>query len=179
MTHTFPDDFFWGTSTAAHQIEGNNLNSDWWRLEQLGAAQGVQPSGDALDGYHRYEEDMQLLADAGFNAYRFSVEWALIEPLPGCLLDVKLELSRGHFLAGMLSPERLHGLLKSPVAQELPQLGQLGQGRRCPAAAGRHASSPRPPTAPRPRGRPAAEPSAMPVPCPLPCLCVPSVGDRC
>lgn len=76
-----PADFLWGASTAPHQIEGNNLNSDWWARE--GAMAGVEPSGDALDSYHRYREDMTLLADAGLNAYRFGIEWARIEPRPG------------------------------------------------------------------------------------------------
>ena len=80
---SFPDGFLWGAATAAHQVEGNNLNNDWWRLEQVAADYGVQPSGDALDSYHRYREDMQLLADRGFTAYRFSLEWSRIEPLPG------------------------------------------------------------------------------------------------
>lgn len=80
---SFPDGFLWGAATAAHQVEGNNLNNDWWRLEQIAADYGVQASGDALDSYHRYREDMQLLADRGFSAYRFSLEWSRIEPLPG------------------------------------------------------------------------------------------------
>lgn len=83
MTRTFPRHFLWGASTAAHQIEGNNTNNDWWQLEHVAADYGVQFSGDALDSYHRYEEDMTLLADAGCNAYRFSLEWSRIEPSPG------------------------------------------------------------------------------------------------
>jgi len=77
----FPHDFLWGAATAPHQIEGNNLNSDWWQRE--GETPGMQPSGDALDSYHRYEEDMRLLAESGCNAYRFGIEWARIEPRPG------------------------------------------------------------------------------------------------
>ena len=34
MIYKFPKDFLWGTATAAHQIEGNNKNSDWWLWEQ-------------------------------------------------------------------------------------------------------------------------------------------------
>jgi beta-glucosidase len=83
VTCTFPNGFLWGAATAAHQVEGNNLNNDWWILERTAAQYGVQSSGDALDSYHRYEEDMRLLAEAGFNAYRFSIEWARIEPTPG------------------------------------------------------------------------------------------------
>lgn len=82
MTRALPDGFLWGAATSAHQTEGNNVNNDWWKLEQDTAAY-IQASGDAVDSYHRYEEDMSLLADAGFNAYRFSIEWARIEPAPG------------------------------------------------------------------------------------------------
>ena len=73
--------FLWGASTAPHQVEGNNLNSDWWVYEQRMPHFG--PSGDAVDSYHRYEEDMRLLAEAGLTAYRFGIEWARVEPLPG------------------------------------------------------------------------------------------------
>jgi beta-glucosidase len=78
---TFPTGFLWGASTAPHQIEGNNVNSDWWAQEQV--TPGMELSGDAVDSYHRYREDIQLLAEAGLNSYRFGIEWARIEPLPG------------------------------------------------------------------------------------------------
>ncbi len=77
----FPDGFLWGAATAGHQIEGNNVNSDWWAREQQ--MPGMEPSGDACDSYHRYREDIDLLADAGLTSYRFSLEWSRIEPLPG------------------------------------------------------------------------------------------------
>ena len=77
----FPTPFLWGAATAAHQIEGNNVNSDWWVYEQRMPHLGL--SGDAVDSYHRYDEDMRLLADAGLKAYRFGIEWARVEPLPG------------------------------------------------------------------------------------------------
>ncbi|WP_394551954.1 glycoside hydrolase family 1 protein [Agromyces sp. MMS24-JH15] len=77
----FPTPFLWGAATAPHQIEGNNVNSDWWVYEQRMPHLGL--SGDAVDSYHRYEEDMRLLADAGLTAYRFGIEWARVEPLPG------------------------------------------------------------------------------------------------
>ncbi|MBO9624894.1 MAG: glycoside hydrolase family 1 protein [Microbacterium sp.] len=76
-----PDGFLWGASTSAHQVEGNNTSSDIWRLEGSGIM--TEYSGDADDSYHRYPEDMRLLADAGLNAYRFGIEWARIEPEKG------------------------------------------------------------------------------------------------
>lgn len=86
MTHAptpFPDGFLWGASTAAHQIEGNNTNSDWWHKEHSGTPDVQEPSLDACDSYHRWREDMDLLAGLGFTDYRFSLEWARIEPAPG------------------------------------------------------------------------------------------------
>lgn len=85
---TFPTPFLWGASTAPHQIEGNNLNSDWWARESV--MPGMEPSGDALDSYHRYREDMRLLADAGLDTYRFGVEWARIEPRQGQFSNAEL-----------------------------------------------------------------------------------------
>jgi beta-glucosidase len=81
----FPKGFRWGASTAGHQIEGNNVNSDLWFMENLQPTTYQERSGDACDSYHRFEEDIALLAGLGLNTYRFSIEWARIEP------------SRGHF----------------------------------------------------------------------------------
>jgi beta-glucosidase len=83
MTHPFPQDFLWGVATAGHQVEGNNVNSDIWFLEQLPGTIFAEPSGDAIDHYHRYREDIALIARLGFNTYRFSLEWARIEPVEG------------------------------------------------------------------------------------------------
>ncbi|PPF87289.1 beta-glucosidase [Pseudoclavibacter sp. RFBJ3] len=87
----FPNNFLWGASTAPHQIEGNNTNSDWWARESL--MPGMEPSGDAVDSYHRFRDDMQLLADSGLNSYRFGIEWARIEPRPGHISRAEL----GHY----------------------------------------------------------------------------------
>lgn len=80
---TYPKGFYWGTATSAHQTEGNNINSDWWELEHQQNGPCAEPSGDACDSYHRYREDIEIVAALGLNAYRFSVEWARIEPEPG------------------------------------------------------------------------------------------------
>ena len=79
----FPKGFLWGTATAAHQVEGNNVNSDVWVLEHIPKSPYAEPSGDACDHYHRYRSDIALLAELGFNSYRFSIEWARIEPEEG------------------------------------------------------------------------------------------------
>jgi beta-glucosidase len=79
----FPKGFLWGAATAAHQVEGNNINSDSWVLEHLKPSMFAEPSNDACDFYHRYAEDIALTASLGLNAFRFSIEWARIEPEPG------------------------------------------------------------------------------------------------
>jgi len=87
----YPKGFLWGVATAAHQVEGNNLNSDEWVLEQMKPSIFAEPSGDACDHYHRYLEDIELVASLGFNTYRFSIEWARIEPEPGFFSKAELD----------------------------------------------------------------------------------------
>jgi beta-glucosidase len=77
---TFPAGFLWGAATAAHQVEGNNVNSDLWVLEHVSPTLFAEPSLDACDHYHRFADDIRLLASLGLNTYRFSIEWARIEP---------------------------------------------------------------------------------------------------
>lgn len=84
-----PTTFLWGASTSPHQVEGANVSSDWWQLENAGIA--PERSGDAVDHYHRYPEDMRLLADAGLSAYRFGIEWSRIEPERGVVLYAQLQ----------------------------------------------------------------------------------------
>ncbi len=88
---SFPRDFMIGAATAAHQVEGNNMHSDYWAQERLPHTSFAEPSGIACDHYSRYEEDIRLLADAGLNAYRFSVEWARIEPEEGKFDESEIE----------------------------------------------------------------------------------------
>jgi len=79
----FPDGFLWGTATSAHQVEGGNWNTDWWAWEHTPGSPCQEPSGDACDHWHRYRDDVRLLAELGFTAYRFSIEWSRIEPEEG------------------------------------------------------------------------------------------------
>lgn len=87
----FPEKFLWGCATAAHQVEGNNTNSDFWTMEHLPGSMFKEPSGDACDHYHLYPQDISMLADLGFNAYRFSLEWARIEPEEGFFSNAELD----------------------------------------------------------------------------------------
>lgn len=85
--NTFPKGFMLGAATAAHQVEGNNIHSDYWVQEQLPHSSFDEPSLDAVDHYHRYAEDIGLLASAGLNTYRFSIEWARIQPEPDAWVE--------------------------------------------------------------------------------------------
>ena len=87
----FPAGFLWGAATSAHQTEGNNTNNDWWQREHAPDTRIAEPSGDACDSYHRYREDITLLADLGFNTYRFSIEWSRIEPENGFVARAEID----------------------------------------------------------------------------------------
>ncbi|WP_078549533.1 glycoside hydrolase family 1 protein [Litchfieldia alkalitelluris] len=87
----FPNGFMIGAATAAHQVEGNNVNSDFWAMEQVPNSTYKEPSLDAVDHYHRYKEDIQLLVDAGCDTYRFSIEWARIEPTKGHFNEAEIQ----------------------------------------------------------------------------------------
>jgi len=76
----FPDGFLWGAATAGHQVEGNNVNSDLWQIEHVTPTLFDEPSGDACDSLNRWQTDIDLVKTIGLNSYRFSLEWARIEP---------------------------------------------------------------------------------------------------
>jgi beta-glucosidase len=82
-TGRFPDGFLWGTATAAHQVEGGNVNNDWWAFEHAPGSPCAESSGDACDSWHRWPEDLDLVAGLGLGVYRFSLEWSRVEPAPG------------------------------------------------------------------------------------------------
>jgi beta-glucosidase len=98
-TTPYPAGFLWGVATAAHQIEGNNVSSDYWLLENLQPTNFVEPSGDACDSWNRWPEDVALVAGLGCNAYRFSVEWARIEPEEGAFSQAALQHYRRQCIA--------------------------------------------------------------------------------
>lgn len=103
----FPKNFFWGASTASHQVEGGTVNQ-WsvWELahakeraqtahQRLGdlpnwesiKAQAEDPdnyvSGRGVEHYKRYQEDFDILKQLNLNAFRFGIEWSRLEPEEG------------------------------------------------------------------------------------------------
>lgn len=83
MSITFPDSFSWGVATSAYQIEGGRYRngkgeSIWDRFADTG---NMPESGDvACDHFHRWREDVALMAELGVTAYRFSTAWSRIIP---------------------------------------------------------------------------------------------------
>ena len=109
---TFPEGFRWGTATAAHQIEGGNVNNDWWRWEHTPGSGCKESSGDCCDSWHRWPDDVALLKELGFTDYRFSLEWSRIEPADGEFSNVALDhyarLCEGLLEAGMAPVVTFH-----------------------------------------------------------------------
>lgn len=79
----FPSDFLWGASTSAYQVEGG------WNEDGKGPSivdvrtefpEGTTDFTVAADHYHRYAEDVELFAELGLKAYRFSIAWTRIQP---------------------------------------------------------------------------------------------------
>jgi beta-glucosidase len=79
----FPEGFLWGAATAGHQVEGNNVASDLWLLEHVKPTIFAEPSGDAVNSFELWRTDLDLVKSLGLSSYRFSLEWARIEPEPG------------------------------------------------------------------------------------------------
>lgn len=82
----FDKDFLWGCATASYQVEGATTEggrkpSIWDTFSQIpGKVLHGDDGSVAVDQYHRYEEDIQLMADLNFQAYRFSLAWPRIIP---------------------------------------------------------------------------------------------------
>jgi len=90
----FPPGFLWGAATSGHQTEGNNIASDMWLLEHLTPTIFDAPSNDACNSFELWPADLALVRQLGLGAYRFSLEWARIEP------------ERGQFSVAMLDHYR-------------------------------------------------------------------------
>lgn len=81
----FPEDFLFGCATSSYQIEGHAYGgagrTQW---DDFAATPGnvvrFENGDKACDHYHRYGEDLDLVAQAGFDAYRFSLSWARVLP---------------------------------------------------------------------------------------------------
>ena len=112
-TFTFPEGFLWGTATAAHQVEGQNKNNNWYAWELAGRIQNDDQAGLACDWWGgRWREDFDRAAEAGQNAHRLSIEWSRVQPGPDRwdedALDQYREMVRGLVDRGMKPLVTLH-----------------------------------------------------------------------
>ncbi|MFJ2032090.1 GH1 family beta-glucosidase [Streptosporangium sp. NPDC087985] len=82
----FPTDFVWGAATSAYQIEGavseDGRGRSIWDtfVKQPGRVVNGEHADVAIDHYHRYRDDVRMMADLGLGAYRFSVSWPRVQP---------------------------------------------------------------------------------------------------
>lgn len=81
----FPDDFTFGVATSSYQIEGSHFGncgqSHWDSFAQVpNAVFGQEDGGVGCDHYHRWQEDLDLISQGGFGAYRFSFSWPRLLP---------------------------------------------------------------------------------------------------
>ncbi len=114
----FPSNFFWGASTASHQVEGGNKNqwSEWeqktakeqartahqrlswlpgWRTIKVQAEDPQNyVSGDGVEHYRRYKEDFDLAKSINLNSLRFGIEWSRLEPKEGEWNEKEIEYYR-------------------------------------------------------------------------------------
>lgn len=94
--------FFIGSATSAFQVEGNNINSDTWLEERAYNSGYVDYSGDAVNHYNLFEQDIKLMSELGLKAYRFSIEWSRIEPAENCFSNSAID----HYLHVLKSCEK-------------------------------------------------------------------------
>ena len=86
MTGKFPEEFLWGSASAAYQIEGawdqdGKGKSIWDNFVRIPNKTFKGTNGDvAVDHFHRYKEDIQLMKEQGLKTYRFSIAWTRVLP---------------------------------------------------------------------------------------------------
>ena len=93
------DGFRFGAASAATQIEDQNEDVDWYvwsQREPEGLGRGADPIGDAVRGFSLANEDVALMEEMSLDAYRFSVEWARVEPQRDVVSEEALAHGRWH-----------------------------------------------------------------------------------
>lgn len=116
----YPEGFLWGTSTSAHQVEGQNVHNDWWDFERR-----FTPSGAACAFWEHFEADLDRARALGTNAFRMSLEWSRVEPAPGA----RDEEAAAHY-------ERILLACRERGLRPILTLSQFTLPRWCAAAGG-------------------------------------------
>ena len=95
---SFPENFYWGAASAAHQVEGA-YNEDGkgmgiWDALNEGHVKHGENGNDSCDHYHRYKDDVALMKKMGLKAYRFSISWPRVIPEEGRINEKGLTFYR-------------------------------------------------------------------------------------
>nr|XP_043635777.1 beta-glucosidase 11-like [Erigeron canadensis] len=118
----FPSDFVFGSGTSAYQVEGAVLEDGrTYSIWDTFAHSGNGPNGDiACDGYHKYKEDIQLIADTGLEAFRFSISWSRLIPNGRAFINAKGLQYYNNFIDELIS----HGIQPHVTLNhiDLPQI---------------------------------------------------------
>lgn len=129
-----PEGFLVGGALCAHQVEGGDFHSDWWRWEQRPSriADGAT-SEVAADHWNRHREDTALSAKLGMNALCLGLSWARTQPEPGAVDTAALD----HYRA-VLDGALKHAMTPVVVLQEFaaPHWFTAGGGWSNPRAPG-------------------------------------------
>jgi beta-glucosidase len=139
VARMFPQGFRWGVASSGHQTEGDNTRSDTWFLEHVRPTVFREASAKACNSYELWREDVDLVAGLGLDTYRFSVEWARVEPAEGEFSAAALAHYRAiidHCLASRIAP-----VVTRYAARGEPGGGRApvpGRQRRAPRGDGRH-----------------------------------------
>ncbi|WP_168708316.1 MULTISPECIES: family 1 glycosylhydrolase [unclassified Rhodococcus (in: high G+C Gram-positive bacteria)] len=97
------EDFLWGVSTAGFQAEGSSPDSNWSRYS---ASENVDDKvGTSVDFRHRYPEDIENASKLGVSVFRFSVEWARVQPVSGTWDEEELA-----YYDDVIAQIRAHGM---------------------------------------------------------------------
>ena len=123
----FPAGFLWGTATSPTQVEGH-IHNEWTNF----TAQDGGHCQIACDHYHRYPEDIDLMAQLGTNAYRFGIEWSRLQSAPFAPLN-QHELARYVHLLDCLREKGITPMAVLHHFSNPPWLNALG-GWTNPAA---------------------------------------------
>ncbi|TVQ21290.1 MAG: glycosyl hydrolase family protein [Spirochaetaceae bacterium] len=88
---SLPDDFLFGTATAATQIEGGDTRSNWYHWAMAGNTKDGAGPETACDHWNRWQEDLSLITSLNSHSYRLGLDWARMEPAPGVFDDAAFD----------------------------------------------------------------------------------------